>query len=228
VVVTTFALVHGAWHGAWCFDALAAELRRRGHTAVAVDLPVDAPDAGAERYAEVVADGLRGFAGPPVLVGHSMGGLVLPLLPALLPVRRLVLLCALLPRPGHAFLDGPGKTAPAPVAGLLLDELRRSRWTPDGAVRVLYGGVDPDVARVAAARLRPQAELPFTETTPLRAWPEVPTTSVYGVDDTVVPPALFVPAARELLGVEPVLVPGHHFAILSSAAAVAGLLDELA
>jgi hypothetical protein len=38
--VTTFALVHGAWHGGWAFGALAGELEARGHTAVAPDLPM--------------------------------------------------------------------------------------------------------------------------------------------------------------------------------------------
>ena len=36
--MTTFALIHGAWHGAWCWEQLIGELERRGHRAVAVDL----------------------------------------------------------------------------------------------------------------------------------------------------------------------------------------------
>ena len=43
--MTTFALVHGAWHGAWCWEPVMAELERRGHRAVAVDLPCDDPAA---------------------------------------------------------------------------------------------------------------------------------------------------------------------------------------
>ena len=39
--VTTFALVHGAWHGAWCWERLIEPLRERGHGAIAVDLPCD-------------------------------------------------------------------------------------------------------------------------------------------------------------------------------------------
>jgi pimeloyl-ACP methyl ester carboxylesterase len=34
-----FVLVHGACHGAWCWDDVGARLRRRGHRVVAVDLP---------------------------------------------------------------------------------------------------------------------------------------------------------------------------------------------
>src|SRR2546428_144998 len=49
-----FVLVHGAYHGAWCWDQLRAELERGGHASTAVDLPCDDPDAGAERYVDEV------------------------------------------------------------------------------------------------------------------------------------------------------------------------------
>ena len=56
--MTTFVLVHGGWHGAWCWELLAAELTSRGHRAIAMDLPTEDPTAGAERYAEVVGTSL--------------------------------------------------------------------------------------------------------------------------------------------------------------------------
>ena len=43
--MTTFALVHGAWHGAWCWDRLIPELENRGHSVIAMDLPSDDPAA---------------------------------------------------------------------------------------------------------------------------------------------------------------------------------------
>jgi len=49
-----FALVHGAYHGAWCWDLLRTELKRDGHSTSAVDLPCEDPEAGAECYAELV------------------------------------------------------------------------------------------------------------------------------------------------------------------------------
>jgi hypothetical protein len=78
--VTTFALLHGTFHGAWCWDLLRPELERRGHRTVAMDLPCPDPDAGAARYAEVVAEAVEPSA-EVVLVGHSLAGLVIPLLP---------------------------------------------------------------------------------------------------------------------------------------------------
>jgi pimeloyl-ACP methyl ester carboxylesterase len=53
--VTTFALIHGAWHGAWCWERLLAPLRERGHGVIAVDLPSDDPAAGLDAHADAVA-----------------------------------------------------------------------------------------------------------------------------------------------------------------------------
>ena len=57
--MTTFALVHGAWHGAWCWERLLEPLERRGHGALAVDLPAEDLDAGLDAYADIVAAFLR-------------------------------------------------------------------------------------------------------------------------------------------------------------------------
>jgi hypothetical protein len=60
--------------------------------------------AGAARCADIVS---QAFAGYPdlVLVGHSVAGLIIPLVAACCPVRRLVFLHALLPRPGQSVVD---------------------------------------------------------------------------------------------------------------------------
>ena len=64
-------LVHGSYHGAWCWDLLTSELENRGHRVAAVELPVSDPTAGAATYAEVIVDAID-WATEPVLVGHSM------------------------------------------------------------------------------------------------------------------------------------------------------------
>ncbi|MDP9462978.1 MAG: alpha/beta fold hydrolase, partial [Actinomycetota bacterium] len=74
-------LVHGAWHGAWCWAALQAELDRRGVPSYAVDLPghgaslLEPSDLyGDADHVGAVAERL---AGDIVLVGHSYGGAVI-------------------------------------------------------------------------------------------------------------------------------------------------------
>ncbi len=107
--MTTFALVHGAWHGGWAFGALGGELEARGHRAVAPDLPCDDPQAGAARYSEVVCEELAGAGDDVVVAGHSLGGLTIPLVAATRPVRHMVWLCALIPTPDRPMSDRWGE-----------------------------------------------------------------------------------------------------------------------
>ena len=78
--MTGILLIHGAWHGPWCWDGFAARLAERGHDVRTVRLR--GHDQSGERiwhrihhYLEDVQRAAERFAEPPVLVGHSMGGL---------------------------------------------------------------------------------------------------------------------------------------------------------
>ena len=75
-------LVHGAWHGAWCWDQFAERLRARGHRVDALNLR-DHGTPSRERiwhrishYVSDLEQAAAGFPDPPAVVGHSMGGLV--------------------------------------------------------------------------------------------------------------------------------------------------------
>jgi pimeloyl-ACP methyl ester carboxylesterase len=222
--VETFAFVHGAWHGAWCWEPLVRELESRGHRAVAVDLPCDDADAGCERYAEVVAAALGGLE-EAIVVGHSLGGLTIPLVPA----RRLVFLCALVPRPGLGALElRAGEPEPF-VAGFaestVRDELGRSSWPDEAtAIEQLYPDAPPELARAAFARLRPQARRPSVEPSPLLAWPDVECSSILAQEDGALRPEWSRWTARERLGIEPVELRGGHSPMLARPAELAALL----
>ena len=74
-------LVHGAWHGAWCWAGLQHALDDLGVPSYAIDLPghgaSTAPLSDLYGDAEHVADVLRTLGTPVVLVGHSYGGAVI-------------------------------------------------------------------------------------------------------------------------------------------------------
>src|SRR5262245_42325677 len=101
-----FVLVHGAWHGAWVWDHVRPALEREGHRTLAVELPSDDLEADASAYARAIAQAIdeAGWTAP-VVVGHSLAGVALPLVPALVGVGRLVYLGALIPSPGERMLD---------------------------------------------------------------------------------------------------------------------------
>ena len=90
--MTTFCLVHGAWHDDACWAPLVAVMETRAHTCITPVLPLEDADAGFEDYARVVIDSLSGCEAP-VLVGHSMSSAVIPLVAVERPVRLLVYLC---------------------------------------------------------------------------------------------------------------------------------------
>jgi pimeloyl-ACP methyl ester carboxylesterase len=215
--VTTFALVHGGAHGAWCWERVVAELERRGHAAVAVDLPCEDDGAGAAAYAETVLEALPDE--PVVLVGHSLGGLTVPLVAAGRPARRMIFVSALLPVPGKSFRDQQQEEEIMyPYVG-----------GKEGLRERFYDGCSAEDADRAMGLLRRQSETPFVETTPLRAWPDVPSSSIVCGADRAVIPAWSVRAARERLGTEPVvLAESDHSPFLGRPAELTDLLVRLA
>ena len=224
--MSVFALVHGAWHGGWAWERLAPELARAGHAVVAPDLPCDDVNADTPDYAEVVLQAL-GDAEDVVLVGHSLGGLTAPLVAAARPVRRLVLLAALVAEPGRSLVDQlraePGLLL-HDGAGLEHDDERRSRWADAQiAAGVLYTECPPPVAAQAFARLRPQAREPQVTPSPLEAWPDVPTEYVVCTGDRMVSPTWGAGRARSL-GATVRELPSDHSPMLSRPQELADLL----
>jgi pimeloyl-ACP methyl ester carboxylesterase len=224
-------LVHGSYHGAWCWDLLVPELERRGHRPIAVDLPVSDPLAGASEYADVVARAIDPDS-EPIVVAHSMAGLVSPLVPERRAVRRLVFLAAMLPRPGVSAND---QRKAEPIDALI--EPTTAEWSglgddvwmvgPKTATEVFFHDAPPDVAAWAAGRLRPQCYRVMNEPSPLVEWPSVDRDFIVCRDDRALNPAWGRSAARERLGVEAVEIDGSHSPFLTRPAELADLIDSL-
>lgn len=109
----TVVLVHGAWMGAWSWQPVVEELQARGRRVVAADLPGHGADAtppsevGLDGYVDAVIASLEAETRPVVLVGHSMGGVVITAVAERRPelVERLVYVAAYLPQDGESLLD---------------------------------------------------------------------------------------------------------------------------
>lgn len=101
-------LVHGAWHGAWCWEeGFADRLRDRGLEAHAMDLPGHGRDFRGTRalrwrrmadYVDAVANVAAELREPPIVVGHSMGGMVVQKYLERHPAPAAVLLASVPPR----------------------------------------------------------------------------------------------------------------------------------
>jgi len=230
--MATFGLVHGAWHGAWCWDLLVPELERFGHRAVAIDLPCEDWDARLGDNAAVVTAALADADGDVVLVGHSLGGITIPLVPARLPVAHLVFLCAIVPEPGRTLSEilrgddhsaGRGWTGPPVV-----HDDGSASWEPDAAVDAFYHDCPDDLARWAASRLRRQVWTTTREPCPLEHWPDVLSSYILCTEDKPIAPVWARRVARERLGVEAIELPGGHSPMLSRPRHLAEVLAQLA
>ena len=101
--MSTLALVHGAWHGAWCWEQLTPELEALGHRVIAMDLPCDDGAATFDDYADVVCDAVAGVPGKDLLlVAHSLGGQTAARVAARRLVRHVVYVCAVPPVAGRS------------------------------------------------------------------------------------------------------------------------------
>lgn len=230
--MTTFGLVHGAYHGSWCWEPLVAVLEDRGHQVLTVDLPTDDPDAGASEYADTAIDAFVRADEELVVVGHSLAGLTIPLVAARRPVSRLVYLCAMLARPGRAHDDvaaeepdmfSPPTTGPATYT----DDRGATWWYRDAAAGVFFSDCPPELAEWAASRLRGQFWKITHEVTPLRSQPAVPTTALIGSQDPVINPAWSRKLVPAVLGVTPIELPTGHSPFLSRPEALADTLETL-
>ncbi|CAN5611114.1 alpha/beta hydrolase [soil metagenome] len=232
--MTTFALVHGAWHGAWCWQQLTPLLEQRGHQVVAPDLPCDDPSASFEDYADVVcaalADQNLADQDDVVAVGHSLGGNTIPLVAARRPVRHLVYLSALVPQVGQSLRDQmravPDMLNPMSRQALSRpDELRRNAWVDESlTVQLLFGDADPDAAHTAFTRLRPQALYPYSPPFALAQFPPTDRTYVVCTGDQMVNPDWSRQAAQAL-DARLIEFPGDHSPFLSRPAELAELLN---
>jgi pimeloyl-ACP methyl ester carboxylesterase len=226
--VSTFALVHGAWHGAWCWERLTPELEARGHRVVAPDLPSDDAAATFIDYADVVQDALAQMD-DVVLVGHSLAGNTIPIVAARRPVSRIVYLCAVVPIPGRSFNEQTSierdTFIPGYQAGLVADDEGRSRWVDEEVARqTFYADCDERDARAAFARLRPQSTAPYDVPCPIDALPAAPGIYVLCTEDRIVNPDWSRRVATGRLDAELVELPGSHSPFLSRPAALADVL----
>lgn len=189
-----FVLVHGAFHGGWCWRHVLPRLEALGHTAVAVDLPghgpVEAPNPET-RLADYQGAVVAALTPGCILVGHSLGGLSITLAAAARPdaVGQLVYLAAHIPQPGKSFAELRGK-AVTPETGLATERKGGLSRVVDFelANKVFYGDCSPEDRAFACDRLVPQAVSVFEEIARFDP-PDVPRHYIICARDRAVRPA---------------------------------------
>lgn len=237
----TVVLVHGAWHGAWCWETVAAQLAAAGVGVIAVDLPGRGdncePLADLHGDAQAVTTVLDAVGGPIVLVGHSYGGAVVTEAGVHGRVRELVYVAAFNLEQGETIAYAAAEEARAarldhsgrPKLGDALvsdDDGETTSVRADMAVPLFYNTCEADAAAWAVARLGRHRMANFAQEAATCGWRDRPSTYVICREDNAVHPDLQrILARRATRSIE---LPTDHSPFLSQPASVSALLAELA
>jgi pimeloyl-ACP methyl ester carboxylesterase len=240
--MAAIVLVHGAFHGAWCFGKLLAELAHRGQPATAIDLPGGGDDPtpleniSLAGNAATIARAVERERAPVVLLGHSLGGVSISAAAELVPdkIALLVYLAAFLPRDGDSVASisaSPAvrKESGPPAMTRAPDSLSFSA-RPERAREVFYTKCSDDDVAFAIPRLRPQAY--SVQRTPLSLTPErfgrVPRVYIECLEDNAVSLGL----QRDMVAKSPcrevISLPTDHSPFFSAPGLLADVLTRLA
>ncbi len=200
--MSTFVLVHGAWHGAWCWYKVVPRLTQAGHRVLAPDLPslgrdrTPVAEISLDRWADSICNVVEASVEPVILVGHSRGGIVISAVAERVPKRiaMLVYLTAFLLRDGETLLE-VAQTADSSlvVPNIVVADDQASMTVPgDAAQEAFYGECSPEDVVLASMLLAPEAIAP--NATPLRVtdsrFGSVPRVYIECLRDKAIPVAL--------------------------------------
>jgi pimeloyl-ACP methyl ester carboxylesterase len=220
--VSTFVLIHGSGDVGWYWHLVEAQLRKHGHDVVAPDLPCSDDAAGLKEYADTVVEAI-GNRKNLVIVGQSFGGFTAPLLADRLPIDALVLVAAMIPR--------PGETAEEYWENTGYGEAMREQAARDGGPTghedpyvLFYHDVPRKLAEEALSHERRQSSTPGAAPWPLDTWPKVRTHFVLCTEDRVFPSDWLRRVVRERLNIAPDEIAAGHCVALSRPEALANML----
>ena len=195
----TLLLVHGAWHGSWCWDPVQQLLTESGWTVQTIDLPTvhhaDKIGMHMQKDADAVAEAIAAIDGDVVVVAHSYAGVPVSQGAASPKVRHIVFIAAFALDVGESLLGAVGGVAP-------------DWWHVDGPLvtagdaqqppqQLFFGDVSAELADQSAARLLTQSVLAFTDELTAAAWHDTASTYIITEQDAIFPvPAQEALAAR--------------------------------
>jgi pimeloyl-ACP methyl ester carboxylesterase len=198
--MATYILVHGAWLDRRCWDLVTPALRAAGHTVVAPDLPGHGDDttplAGQtlDAYAARVTAEVDAAAQPVILVGHSMGGIVISTVAERRPAKiaRLVYLAAYLLKNGESIQTTQDADSKVPPAMRPAADWSTIALDPAMMPEIFFHDVPAGLTAAAVKGSKPEASAAFG--TPLALtdanWGRVPRAYIHTTLDRAVSASL--------------------------------------
>ena len=227
----TVVLVHGAWHGPWCFDHVVDGLDARGVPTLAVERRRPGPDGqlravtDSDENERIVRAALDQINGPIVLLGHSFGGVAITTAPlGNHNVKHLVYLTAMMPDTDGAI---PDNFANPELVAAIQEADDGSTTVEEGKIRQIFYHQcpDADVARALRELTPNEAAITF-DAVREAAWKTIPTTYIVCTEDQ----ALLAPGQRQLARRADRIAewPTDHSPFFSNPQLLIDLLDNLA
>ncbi len=113
VMKKTFVLVHGAWQGSYVWNDVKAQLEKKGQIVIVVELPAHGDDltspasVSIDVYRDKVISAINSANGKVILIGHSMGGVVVSAVAEKIPasLEKVIYIGAFIPGNGQSLLD---------------------------------------------------------------------------------------------------------------------------
>ena len=215
-------MVHGAFCGGWAFDAFKRPFEAAGHECLTPDLPGHAPGQSVTGlsmtdYARAIATLIADCETKPILVGHSLGGLVAQMAAARSPVEALILLA---PSPPWGVTTGAMEEAAAGLGLLSLGPYWAQAVPTDDTISTAFSldRLDKAERDIVLARMVPESGRALYETVHWWLDPmmttnvpfgaiKVPVLAIAGAGDNIHPP-MSVRQTADRLGADFRLYPG--------------------
>jgi pimeloyl-ACP methyl ester carboxylesterase len=218
-------LVHGAFHGAWCFETVEPLFRAQGLRPTSVELPLDTLGGDAA----TLHGALDRLEEPVVVLGHSYGGAVVTWGAEHPAVTSLIYVAAVMPDAGEGMAGALAveRTTPDPELFEAIEAAGVGPVTIDPAVAAasFYADAEPAQREAWASRLRPST-IGLGEVVPHAAWRSRPSDYVVCLDDAGLPADLQRSiAARAGAAVHE--IPGGHSPFLVRPEAFADLVTSI-
>ncbi|AWB92429.1 alpha/beta fold hydrolase [Aeromicrobium chenweiae] len=209
----TYVFVPGAGGLASFWDLVRQRLDARDVPSVAVTLPGPDPSQGLPEYVDLVVDAAAPYR-EVVLVAQSLGGFSASWAADRIAPRELVLINAMIPRPGETAGEWWEATGSGPARAA--NDVREGRDPDAGLDADVYFFHDLPPETLTTLQPSPdETDTVFAAPWGPAGWPDVPTRVIAGADDRLFPLSFQRRVARERLGLEVETVAGGHLAALS-------------
>jgi pimeloyl-ACP methyl ester carboxylesterase len=175
----TVVLVHGTWQGAFTWATVKSNLEKKGFTVIAVELPAHGDDttplAGLtlDSYSAKVISAIEGQSSKVILVGHSLGGMVISAVAEKIPskIAKLVYLTAFLPQDQQTLFDifGGDKQSHLPASLEFSADQTTVAVKSDSLISIFCPDGSTEVKKLLLSKNRVEPLLPFNNKITLTA-----------------------------------------------------------